>query len=257
MHFLGMIQARCGSSRLPGKILMDLGGKPVLQRVIERVQKSKYVDEVVVVTSVGKENLPVLRLCADLGVRVFAGAEEDVLDRFYQMAKLIRPDYAVRVTADCPCYDYKLLDRAIEQLSPDVDYLWDEKETLPDGLDLEIIKFSALQCSWKESKLTSEREHVTQYVRKHPEAFYIQNFTCPVKGIGGLRWTLDEPEDYTLLREIYRHFLAEGNEYFLMEDILQYLQEKPELSKLNAKYARNEGLKRSLQEDRNAELFLQ
>lgn len=255
MRYAAMIQARCDSSRLPGKVLMDLGGKPVLRRVIERVQRSRNVDEVFVVTSIGKENLPVLRLCADLGVRVFAGAEADVLDRYYQMAKLIKPDYVIRVTADCPCYDWRLLDQAIETVGADMDYLWDADETLPDGLDLEIIGFHALERSWKEARLSSEREHVTQYVRKHPELFCIQNFRCPISGISNLRWTLDEPEDYLLLKEIYQYFLEQGNEYFLTEDILALLRERPELCKLNAKYARNEGLQKSLREDKIVELL--
>lgn len=255
MKYVAMIQARCGSSRLPGKILMDLGGKTVLQRIIERLQKSKYLDEVMVVTSVDRKNFPVLRLCADLGVRVFAGSEDDVLDRYYQMAKLMKPDYVVRVTADCPCYDWTLLDQAIEATKPDTDYLFDVDETLPDGLDLEIIKFEVLQRSWKEASLASEREHVTQYVRKHPELFHIQNFPCPIKGISDLRWTLDEQEDYLLIQKIYEHFLAEGNEFFLTKDILNFLQENPGLSRVNAKYNRNEGLKKSLREDKVVEQF--
>lgn len=253
MKYAGIIQARCDSSRLPGKILMDLGGKPVLQRVIERVRRSRYVDEVFVVTSIGRENLPVLRLCAEQNVRVFAGAEDDVLDRYYQMAKLIKPEYVIRVTADCPCYDWRFLDQAIDAMKPNVDYLWDAGETLPDGLDLEIIRFDALKRSWKEARLSSEREHVTQYVHKHPELFTIQNFVCPISGISNFRWTLDEPEDYMLIKEIYQHFLERGNEYFLTEDILELLKERPELSKLNGKYARNEGLQKSLHEDRIVE----
>lgn len=255
MKYLAMIQARYGSSRLPGKILMDLCGKPVLQRVIERVRQSKYVDETIVLTSVDRENLPVLRLCADLGVRVFAGAEDDVLDRYYQMAKMIKPDYVVRVTADCPCFDWILLDKAIECMTPDVDYLWDADETLPDGLDLEIVKYKALERSWQEAKLMSEREHVTLYVRKHPELFSIQNFTCPVEGVGHLRWTLDEIEDYTLIQKIYRHFIDIEKENFLLEDILIYMQKNPQLSKINAKYVRNEGLAKSLREDYIVEQF--
>ena len=250
MRYLAMIQARYGSSRLPGKILMDLGGKPVLQRVIERVQRSGHIDEVVVVTSVEKDNLPVLRLCAGLGVRVFAGAEDDVLDRFYQMAKLLKPEYVMRVTADCPCYDWRFLDQAIESMAPEADYLWDAGETLPDGLDLEIVKFEALKQSWEKAELASEREHVTQYIRKHPEVFHIQDFRCPIDGIGHLRWTLDEPEDYALICEIYKRFLSEKNEYFLTEDILRFLRERPELSSMNTDRPRNEGLQKSLQEDR-------
>lgn len=253
MRYAAMIQARCGSSRLPGKILMDLCGKPVLQRVIERVQRSRYIDEVFVVTSIGQENLPVLRLCADLGVRVFIGSEDDVLDRYYQMAKLVKPDYVVRITADCPCYDWELLDSAISGMSEGADYLSDFKETLPDGLDLEIIRFEALKRSWQEAQLTSEREHITQYIRKHPELFSLQNFQSPIEGIGHLRWTLDEAEDYSLIRNIYEHFLECGKEDFLTKDILEYLRENPGLSQINAKYARNEGLAKSLREDKIVE----
>lgn len=250
MKFAAMIQARYGSSRLPGKILMVLCGKPVLQHVIERVQRSKYIDEVFVVTSIGQENLPVLQLCAGLGVRVFSGAEDDVLDRYYQLAKLIQPDYIVRVTADCPCYDWELLDSAIAGMSTDSDYLLDFGETLPDGLDLEIIRFDSLKQAWQEARLTSEREHVTQYIRKHPELFTVQNFQSPIEGIGHLRWTLDEPEDYTLIQKIYEHFLEKGKEDFLTKDILEYLKENPGLSRINAKYTRNEGLAKSLREDK-------
>lgn len=253
MKAAAMIQARYGSSRLPGKILMDLCGKPVLQRVIERVRRSRYIDEVFVVTSIGQENLPVLRLCADLGVRAFAGSEDDVLDRYYQLAKLVRPDYVVRITADCPCYDWELLDSAISGMSAGADYLADLGETLPDGLDLEIIRFDALKRSWKEARLTSEREHVTQYIQKHPELFSLQNFQSPIEGAGHLRWTLDETEDFILIRSIYEHFLEEGNEEFLTADILGYLRERPELSQINAKYARNEGLAKSLREDKIVE----
>lgn len=253
MKYVAMIQARYGSSRLPGKILMDMGGKSVLQRVIERVQQSKYIDEVIVATSIDKQNLPVLRLCADLGVRVFAGAEDDVLDRYYQMAKLVKPDYVVRVTADCPCYDWSILDQAIESMSPDIDYLSDFDETLPDGLDIEIMKFSALRLACQKARLASEREHVTQYIRKHPEKFLHKNFVCPFGNIGHLRWTLDEQEDYVLIGKIYDYFLSVGREDFLTRDILQYISENQELSKINTKYARNEGLAKSLREDKVVE----
>lgn len=253
MRYLAMIQARYGSSRMPGKILMSLCGKPVLQRVIERVQRSKNIDEVIVVTSVDKQNLPVLRLCADLGVQVFAGAEDDVLDRYYQMAKLVRPDYVVRVTADCPCYDWSILDRAIESMPPEANYLTDFGETLPDGLDIEIIKFSALKTAWQKANLASEREHVTQYIRKHPEEFQHKNFVCPFGDLGYLRWTLDEQEDFTLIEKIYSHFLSMGREDFLTQDILEFIGENPELSKINARYARNEGLAKSLREDKIVE----
>ena len=121
MKYAAMIQARCGSSRLPGKVLKDLCGKPCLQRMIERVRKSRLLDEVMVVTSMEKKDLPVLKLCAETGVRVFAGSEEDVLDRYYQAARLLKPEYVIRLTADCPCFDWKLLDLALESLDEKTD----------------------------------------------------------------------------------------------------------------------------------------
>ena len=130
------------------------------------------------------------------------------------------------------------------------DYLWDAGETLPDGLDLEIVRFASLKQSWEKAKLTSEREHVTQYIRNNPKMFCIQDFSCPIGGIGHFRWTLDEPEDYTLISGIYEHFLSEGNEYFLTADVLGFLQGQPELSVINEKYTRNEGLQKSLREDK-------
>ena len=169
MRFVVMIQARCGSSRLPNKVMKDMAGKTDLQWVIERVQRSRHVDEVMVVTSIEKNNLPLIRLCAELGVRVFVGSENDVLDRYYQAARLLKPDYIVRVTADCPVFDWRYLDMAIEQLEEKTDYMGDMLESFPDGEDIEIIKYSALKKCWREAHMASEREHVTLYIRNHKE----------------------------------------------------------------------------------------
>ena len=175
MKYIVMIQARCGSSRLPSKVLKDLSGKPELQWVVERVQKSKRIDEVMVLTSIEKNNLPLVRLCTEMGIRTFIGSEEDVLDRYYQAAKLLQPEYVIRVTADCPLFDWRYLDLAVEQMNPDTDYMAELTESFPDGLDIEILKFSALKKAWKEARFSSEREHVTLYIRNHPELFAIQN----------------------------------------------------------------------------------
>ena len=249
MKYAAIIQARNGASRLPGKILINICGKPILQWVIERVQKSNYVDEVFVATSIERDNLPVHKLCADLGVRVFAGSENDVLDRYYQLAKLIKPEYVIRVTADCPCYDWTILDAAIEGMETKTDYLFDFTESLPDGLDIEIIRFSALETAWREANLASEREHVTQFIRKNPERFVHQDFSCPHGNLGHLRWTLDEETDLVLIEAIYKHFYSLGKHDFLTEDILALLEEKPEFKEINAHIARNEGLAKSLRED--------
>jgi len=248
MEYLALIQARCGSSRLPGKMLLDLAGAPVIERVVRRVSAATRVDEVAVATSIGKENLPLIAHCAGLGVRVFAGSEDDVLDRMYQAARLFSTRYVVRVTGDCPVYDAALLDQAIASMRPDADYLGMLSESFPDGLDIEIMTFAALERAWKEARRSSEREHVTLYIKNHPALFRLQDFACPEPGLGGLRWTLDEREDYEVLSRVYRHF--GGRQDFGYRDVLGYFAAHPQVAALNARYARNEGLAKSIKHDK-------
>lgn len=250
MYSLVLIQARMGSSRLPNKVLKDICGKSDIQRVIERAQKSKCADEVMVITSIEKENLPLIRVCSELGVRVYVGSERDVLDRYYQAAKLIKPEIVVRITGDCPFFDWRYLDQAICEFNDDTDYLWMGENAFPDGLDLEIMRFDSLKKAWERAKMMSEREHVTLYFRNHPEEFNIQLFDFPIKGKGHYRWTLDEIEDYELVCRVYDHFISIGIEDFVTEDIIAYLEDHPEIEKINAMYSRNEGLAKSLKEDR-------
>lgn len=250
MKYLAMIQARCGSSRLPNKVLRDLCGKPALQQMIERVRRSKSIDEVMVITSISMENLPILGLCSQIGVRCGVGSEDDVLDRFYQNARLLSPDYVIRLTGDCPCIDPGLLDLAIEQMLPDADYCAMISESFADGLDLEIIKYEALCRAWRESNSTAEREHVTQYLIKHPELFKHQDFVSPVGYFGDHRWTVDEPEDFAVVEQIYKHFFSIGKTCFDYRDILEYLNANPEIRRINEKFQRNEGLVKSYLEDK-------
>ena len=251
MKNLVMIQARCGSTRLPNKVLKELCGKPALQQMIERAQRSRLTDEVVVVTSIGKENLPIISLCTSIGVRVGVGSEEDVLDRYYQTAKLLQPEYVIRLTADCPCFDPELLDLALEEMEPDADYMGMMTESFADGLDLEIMKYAALERSWKEADHSFEREHVTQYIKRHPELFRLQNFESPIGYFGDQRWTVDEPEDFELVRRIFEHFqLREKKFDFGYQDILNYVNRHPEMTEINNQYSRNEGLAKSIREDR-------
>lgn len=250
MKYLAIIQARCGSSRLPQKVLMDLAGKTVIERVAERVLKSQNIDEAIVATSIEKNNLPLIKICAEKGIRVFVGAENDVLDRYYQAGKLFNPEYVIRVTGDCPVFDPRFLDMAIEQLEDDTDYMAALTETFPDGLDIEIIKWKSFREVWKKARLASEREHVTLYLKNHANDYHIQDLICPIPDIGHLRWTLDEKEDYLLLSKIYDHFKkTDKDEEFLTGDILEFLEKNKELNKINNKIFRNEGLKTSLQND--------
>jgi spore coat polysaccharide biosynthesis protein SpsF (cytidylyltransferase family) len=242
-----MIQARYGSTRLPGKVLMDLLGKTILERMVDRVKNSKCIDEVMVLTSLNIEDVQIVRLASSIGLRVFAGNALDVLDRYYQAAKLIKPEYIIRLTADCPVFDAKILDSAIEQLDSGTDYLSMNSETFPDGLDLEIIKFSALEQAWQSSKLASEREHVTLYIKNNKNLFKIQDFVCPFGNLGNQRWTIDEPEDYEMIRKLYEHFAP--NVLFGLEQIYSYLCENPEIARINSMHMRNEGLQKSLVND--------
>ncbi len=249
MNNVVLVQARMGSSRLPNKVLKEISGKPDIQWVIERVQRSKLINEVVVVTSIEKENLPLINLCTKLGIRVFVGSEKDVLDRYYQAAKLVNPQNVIRVTGDCPLFDWRYLDKAIEVFEEDSDYLWMGENGFPDGLDLEIMTFASLRTAWEQANLKSEREHVTLYVRNHPDKFKIQTFDFPIKGKGYLRWTLDEEEDYKMISKVYDFFVKKGKEDFVTEDILGFLDNHPEVEKINCMFARNEGLARSIKED--------
>ncbi|MDY0277405.1 MAG: glycosyltransferase family protein [Acholeplasma sp.] len=250
MKYLAIIQARNGSTRMPRKVLADIYGKTALLRTIERVKKSKWIDEVLVATSINKENLSIVKMCAENNVRVYIGSENDVLDRYYNAAKLLLPKYIIRVTADCPLYDAQILDWSISQMHPDSDYLMQESpETLPDGLDIEVIKFEALEKAWRHARLKSEREHVTQYIRKNPEIFNIQYIRNPLGDFGNERWTLDNEHDYQLILEIYKHFINEKNEFPNMKDIIDFLNGNPELRNVNRDETRDEGLKKSLEED--------
>lgn len=250
MKFLAMIQARCGSSRLPSKVLKDLCGKTALERVIERVRRSKYVDEVMVVTSLNEEDIPIVQLVSKMGIRVFAGSAQDVLDRYYQAAKLIQPEYVIRITADCPVFDPCILDDAIEKFKPETDYMAALSETLADGLDLEIIRFEVLKYTWEKASLASEREHVTLYVKNNRDLFHVQDYECTLGNLHEERWTVDEPEDYLFIKKIYEHFAEMGKEHFDSADILEYLDNNPDVRDINKGFIRNEGLLISLKNDK-------
>ena len=251
MKYLVMIQARCGSTRLPNKVMKDLQGKPALRRMIERVQKSKLVDEVMVVTSIEKNNLPILKLCSELGVRVGVGSEDDVLDRYYQTAKLLKPEYVIRLTADCPCFDAELLDKALLEIDKDTDYMGMLSATFADGLDIQIITYKALEKSWHEAVHSFEREHVTQYAIRHPELFKLQDFISPIGDFGEHRWTVDEPEDFEVVEKIYDYFInVKGTEDFGYQDIISFLNEHPDVKRINSKFSRDEGLAKSIREDK-------
>lgn len=216
--------------------------------MLNRVSKSRFIDEVIVATTINKEDVQIANLVSSLGYRIFVGSSSDVLDRYYQCAKLIEPEYIIRLTADCPLFDYRVLDEAISELKTDTDYLSELSETFPDGQDIEIMKFSVLKEAWERANLASEREHVTLYIRNHKDNYKLQDFVCKIGNLHDERWTLDEPRDFEMISKVYNHFLPKTD--FSMKDIYEFLQLNQDIRLINNSIERNEGLKKSLANDK-------
>jgi len=246
---LGILQARVSSTRLPGKVLKPILGKPMLARQIERLKGCRLLDRLLVATSRDLLDDPVALLCAEEGVDCFRGSLDDVLDRFYQAARPFHPAHVVRFTGDCPLIDPALVDSLIQfHLAGGYDYSSNSLEpTYPDGLDAEACRFGCLEQAWREAALASQREHVTPFIYRQPGRFSI-GVLRNASDLSSLRWTVDEPADFDLVTEIYRA-LYPGKPHFDCSDILAFLDAHPELKSINTGHERNEGLRKSLIQD--------
>jgi spore coat polysaccharide biosynthesis protein SpsF len=247
---VAIVQARMGSSRLPGKTLADIHGKPLLQHVIQRVGAATMIQEVVVATTMEAEDEAIVQLAQQLQTPVVRGSALDVLDRYYQAARVHGAGTVVRITADDPLKDPDVIDKVVVELLAEsaVDYASNTlRPTYPEGLDVEAFTFHALEKAWREAALPSEREHVTPYIWKHPWRFRIKE-VCHTEDLSHLRWTVDYDDDLRLVREVYARL--DGCRVFGMHDILRLLQEHPELAALNRGIVRNEGYNESLKKDR-------
>ena len=247
MKVVAIIQARMSSSRLPGKVLMPLSNKPVLAHIVERLSYCKLIEKIVVATSTNTEDNQIFDYCRNNNIECYRGNLEDVLDRYYHAAKIHHADPIVRITADCPVIDPLVVDAAITGYLSGAYDLYSLGGEFPDGLDCTIFSFSAIEKAWKQAELKSEREHVGPYIENNPHIF--KNGSLELfKGLSDLRWTLDEPNDYELLSIIFDK-LYRVDSPFLTHEILQLIQNNPELSAINEKIIRNEGYLKSLQED--------
>jgi spore coat polysaccharide biosynthesis protein SpsF len=233
MKTCAIVQARMGSSRLPGKVLMDLGGETVLARVINRMRRSVMVDEVVVATTQASADDAIISECERLAVSSFRGPEDNVLDRYYQAAQFCKAEVLVRITSDCPLIDPVLVDETISLFHERrADYASNTiVHTYPRGLDTEVFSRLALERVWAEAVKPYEREHVTPHFYEHPELFRIASarggtdYSC-------YRWTLDTPEDLQLIRKIYQRF---GNQdTFGWREAVALMEREPELADLNS-----------------------
>lgn len=248
---LGILQARMSSSRLPGKTLRPLLGKPLLFRQWERLQKTKKIDQWILATSTDPSDDALETFCCENSLKFFRGSLNDVLDRFYQAALPLRPDHIVRITGDCPLADPALIDQIIDfHLKGNFDYSSNTiPPTFPDGLDAEMFRFACLEKGWKEAKLPSQREHVTPFIYQQPNRFRLGSYKNNID-LSGLRWTVDEKEDLKLIMKIYEA-LYPHNPNFSTSDILTLLNKHPEWGMINSKYQRNEGYQKSLLNERS------
>jgi spore coat polysaccharide biosynthesis protein SpsF (cytidylyltransferase family) len=244
-----------GSTRLSGKVMLEISGKPVLWHVINRVSKSKLIDGLVVATTTNHEDDAIEKFCSKNSIMVFRGSEDDVLDRYYQCARKLNIENIVRITADCPLHDPAVIDLVIERYRQgNYDYVSNiDPPTYPDGIDVEVFSFRALDIAWRNASLVSEREHVTPYIRKHRDFFKINNVTND-EDLSFYRWTLDQVEDFEFIQKIYKKFSESNTDDFYTQDIIGLLEKNPELTNINSAITRNEGYAKSVNKDKVVKL---
>ena len=234
MNVVAIIQARMGSSRLPGKVMLDLAGEPMLARVVSRLRRAESLDEIVVATTNDPRDDALAALCAQRAWPCFRGSEDDVLDRYHRAAAAHDAEVIVRITSDCPLIDPDVLDATIAGFlagQPTTDYAcnFHPRRTFPRGLDAEVFSRAALDRCWREAADPYSREHVTAFIYKNPHLFNLRGIES-----GGdwshLRWTVDTPEDFELVRLISAHF---GHDAFTWREVLAAFEQHPEWAGLN------------------------
>ncbi len=236
-NIIAIIQARMSSSRLPGKVLADIGGKPMLARVVDRTRRTKLVNAVVVATTTDASDDPVETYCRENQIACFRGDPFDVLDRYYQAAKKFQADVIVRLTADCPVIDPQVIDQVIDEFSrKQADFAANRlpppwKRTYPIGLDTEVATFAALERAWTEADKPYEREHVMPYLYAEPGRFKtVLVNTDP--DYGEMRWTVDTRQDLEALRRIFAAF--DNRDDFSWLEVLELVKLQPEIMEINA-----------------------
>ena len=232
MHIVAIIQARMGSTRLPGKVLKGIGGRTMLARVVRRARRSQLIDDVVAATTTKPNDRPIVDECKLLGVPSFLGSELDVLDRYYEAAITFSSDAVVRITSDCPLIDREIIDKVIQIfLDKKADYASNTLvSTYPRGLDVEAFTFDALKEAWCEASADFQHVHVTPYIYQHPELFRIHSVTAD-ENWSRYRWTVDTKEDLDLIRAIYEKI--DKDDLFSWRDVLDLLKREPNLAEIN------------------------
>lgn len=243
-----IIQARLGSSRLPGKVLREIKGKSVLLHCLEQISYSTLIDDIIVATTTNPNDNLLVEKVKSYGYEVFRGNEEDLLDRYYQAARAFNTKIIVRVTSDCPLVDPEVIDKTIKAFqNSNCDYCCNAiPPTYPDGYDTEVFTFETLEKAWREASLISEREHVSPYIWKNKDKFKFVNLENDVD-LSHIRITVDQKEDFMLIEKIINKI---NKSPILLRDIMKLLEEEPELLEINKMHSRNEGYAKSVEEDR-------
>ena len=247
---LSIIQARTDSSRLSNKVFADISGKPLIERVVDRIKQSQYIDNIIIATSVSDLDISILKWCNENKILCYRGSENNVLERFYKCAEIYRGDIILRITADDPFKDPDIIDYAIKLLLEEgFDYVSNTiTPTFPEVIDVEVFTFSALKKAFYAAKLPSEKEHVTPYIWKNKKLFSIHNFEN-IENLSKHRWTIDYSEDLDFARAVY-NFFKDKKGVFSMQEILSLLKQYPELNNMQKKVLRNEGYIKSINKEK-------
>src|SRR5271154_85713 len=232
---VAIIQARIGSTRLPGKVLADIHGHPMLGHVVQRPRAAKTLDDVIVATTTQPADTAIAAFCREHSVTCFRGSENDVLDRYYQAALQHDAQTVVRITSDCPLIDPEIVDKTVQAfLVERPDYASNGVvRTYPRGLDTEVMTFQALELAWREALQPYERSHVTPYLYETPGKFRVLSVIAD-QDYSAYRWTVDTAQDLEFVRAVYARFESEG---FLWRDVVRLLELEPELAAINGSVA--------------------
>lgn len=251
MKILAITQARIGSTRLPEKILKTINGESLLEIHLKRVLQSKLITKLKVATTLETDSDKIVAVAGKLGIDVYKGLLNNVLNRFYQAALPEKPEWVVRLTSDCPLIDSVEIDRVIQYaLDRDLDYVSNALEpTFPDGLDTEVFKFSALEKAFNEAKITSDLEHVTPYIWKNSSykggTLFTSDCVMNERDSSAIRLTVDTLEDFLVIEKLVQ-ILGTGKSWM---EYVRALEQHPEIRNINAMYQRNEGYEKSIKKD--------
>jgi len=237
-----IIQARMGSTRLPGKVMKDLKGKPVLWHVIKRVKQAENIDQIIIATTTHKRDTIIFEKAKEWGVNAYQGSEEDVLARYYEAANKYEIDTVIRITSDCPLVDPQVIDEIVEYYNNDEYTLVTNagsdlnNRTYPRGLDTEVFSFEVLEKAYNKAEKKYQREHVTPYIYENYDDIYYYKSN---KDLSNYRLTLDTKEDFKLIKVLYDK-LYNGNHDFYLNEIIKVLNKNKELLKINQKIKQKE-----------------